>query len=291
MSARFKTWSRTANAYIEIDRNVPVQFKKRDKKVFWESTPGSQTLMLQCKSDEVLAGGERGSGMTQGLLAWFAMGDSGLPVDDPAHYSYLLDSSFRGLLLSAYDFSLTEELLWMFGPLGGRLSEAEGQISFPSGAKILYRDITTSIRKLRGPFTKIGIDRLCDFPKERRYLSLLALLRNSRPSQNGNQVQPLFCQILSTAIPTGPGVDWVRKRFIELKDPEGCPIAPERQALDTYSKLSRTYIHMRIEENPYLRDNQQYRGMMQAQEETLRRAWMNGDWTAFSQQEGVTCQP
>lgn len=279
-----KTYSRTANAMITVNENTTVKFTKRDgKTVFWESLRGGQSMMLMSQTDEVLAGGERGSGMTQGLLAWFAIGDLGLPSDDPAHHSYFLDPSFRGLLLSRYtsEHLFSEELLEMYGPLGGRVNLEFATISFPSGARLIFRDIDTPLKKLRGSFTKIGIDGLCSIQRQKRYLRLISQLRNVRLTKAGTLRTPLHCRVMSTTACDGPGVEWVFQRFVSVKDKSGNLIAPGKVMRDQASGITRTYIPMKFEENFYLNKNAMYKGMMLAQNEQLRRAWINGDWQAF----------
>lgn len=201
-----------------------VKFLKRDKKtVYWESVPGVQTKMLLSKADETLAAGQRGSGMTQGLLAWMVMGDLTLPKDDPAHYSYAADPSYRGLLLLRSYHSINDycdEMHEMWGPLGAKIIQASSAIRFPSGAKIFVGNTDILIR------------------------------------------------------------EWVFKRFVEVKDNNGNVVKPGRM-MRPESGPTRLYLPMKLSDNPYLRDNRQYVGIMECQDELTRRAWMQGDWSAF----------
>lgn len=265
-----------------------VQFRKRDgKTIFWKSNPGNQSYMLVCQTAEVLVGGERGSGMTTGLLAWFAMGSRALPEGDPAIYSYLLDKSFRGLLLTPNYRPLDriDEIDDMWAPLGGRLNEKESAVSFRSGARILIRNIDTPLNRLPEAFTRIGIDGLTHIAREKRYLSIASLLRNVRRDAAGNTIQALPCQIMSTARCEGPGLEWVYRRFVSVKNKQGAEIEHGRVMSDTQTGLARTFIPMKLKENQYLRENEQYVGIMRAQDELTRRAWMEGDWSAFMPQE------
>jgi hypothetical protein len=52
--------------------------------------------------------------------------------------------------------------------------------------------------------------------------------------------------------------------------------------VDDMSGLRRIFIPMRLKDNPYLRDNQQYYGMLMSQDESTRRMWMLGEWTSSS---------
>lgn len=255
--------------------------KSGGKTVYFESNPGGQTKMLLSQADETLVGSQRGSGMTFGLLAWMIMGDATIKDEkDPARFSFPLDPSYRGLLL-VRDYSVMEKCevardMWI--PLGARFSASDSTFVFRSGAKIFVRNMETKLRAIPEGLTRIGIDGLTDIPKEKKYLRLMEKLRNVRTDGNGKLKQPLPCRMMATTTCVGPGVDWVFKRFIGLQGAAG--IAPAKMLSDLETGLTRTYIPMFFKENPYLAENRLYIGMMLMQDQELRRAWIDGDWSA-----------
>jgi hypothetical protein len=276
------------------DRDYQVRFMKNDDTAHWTSNKGAQTWTLLCPYDEILIGGRRGGSKSAALIAWFAMGDNSLDYDDPARYSYLNEPSFRGLILRKEYQSMVEfvdECREFFKAFGAKAKDDPTVFEFPSGAKIYTNHLgdKEAYEKYRGQgITKIGIEELTQIPEERWYLKLLGSLRNKKQIRvhkvRGEQktFPPLHCQILSTTNPDGPGRAWVKKRFVKVPAGNGSMVPWNTPMRDQISGLLRIFIPMRREDNPYLRDNKQYEGMLLSQDELTRRQWMDGDWDAGS---------
>jgi hypothetical protein len=274
------------------DPDFQIKFLKRDKAEHWVSNVGPQTWTLLCPYDEILIGGRRGGSKSAALIAWFAMGDTSLPVDDPARYSFLNEPSFRGLILRKEYQSMAEfvdECKEFFRPFGVKAKDDPVVFEFASGAKIYTNHLgdKEAYEKYRGHgLTKIGVEELTQIPEERWYLKLLGSLRNKKQIRvhKEKSFPALRCQILSTTNPDGVGKDWVKKRFVKVYDGKGTLIPWNQPMSDPISGLTRIFIPMRREDNPYLRDNRQYEGMLLAQDEVTRKQWMEGDWEAGSGQ-------
>jgi hypothetical protein len=268
-------------------------------KPHWTSNKGPQTWTLLCPYDEILIGGRRGGSKTSALIAWFAMGDQSLPVHDPARYSFLNEPSFRGLILRKEYQSMVEfvdECREFFRPFGVKPKDDPVVFEFASGAKIYTNHLgdKEAYEKYRGHgITKIGVEELTQIPEERWYLKLFGSLRNKKQirtvetkDKEGRPVTltlpPLRTQILSTTNPDGVGKEWVKKRFVRVYDDKGRLAPPNEPMKDPISNLTRIFIPMRREDNPYLRDNRQYEGMLMSQDEVTRKQWMDGDWDAGS---------
>ncbi len=259
---------------------------------YWVSSYGPQTWGLVCPYDEILCGGRRGGGKSALLIAWFAMGDPFLALDDPAHYSYLLEPSFRGLMLRKEYQSLSEfidEAEAFFAPLGGKPKDDPVVFEFDKGkgAKIYTNHLgdKSAFEKYRGMgITKIGIEELTQIEDERSYLKLLGSLRAKRQvrthmTQSGPKRFPaLRSQIMSTANPDGPGRTWVKKRFVKVYNPRGKVIAANTVMRDPISLTTRIFIPMTLKDNPYLRENRQYEGFLLQQDEATKQAWIHGNW-------------
>jgi hypothetical protein len=226
---------------------------------------------------------------SEALKAWMAMGDPLLPEGDPAKYSYLNEPSFRGLFLRHQYQDLEEfidECEDFFRPFGGKATGKPRVIEFKSKARIYFRHLgdADAYNQARGwGLTKIGVEELTQIPEERWYLKLLGSLRNKKQFRvhGGKQYGALRTQIMSSTNPDGPGTLWCKNRFVKVY--AGGKLAePNRPLLDPISGLRRIFIPMKREDNPYLRDNKQYEGMLLLQDAVTRRQWMEGDWDAGS---------
>jgi hypothetical protein len=281
------------------DPEFQVKFLNRDNSEHWVSNKGPQTWTLLCPYDETLIGGRRGGSKSAALIAWFAMGDLSLPEYDPARYSYLNEPSFRGLILRKEYQSMAEfvdECKDFFRPFGVKAKDDPVVFEFKSGAKIYTNHLgdKEAYEKYRGHgLTKIGIEELTQIPEERWYLKLFGSLRNKKQvrtlktqDKSGKPITlslpALRAQILSTTNPDGVGKQWVKKRFVKVYGGNGKLIPWNTPMRDQISGLTRIFIPMRREDNPYLRDNRQYEGMLLSQDEVTRKQWMDGDWDAGS---------
>lgn len=197
-----------------------IQFVRADTKSghkgeeYWTSAYGPQTWGLRSPYDETVVGGSRGGGKSSLLIAWMAMGDPFLMPDDPAYYSYLLEPSYRGLILRKEYQSMAEfvdEAMEFYGPLGAKKKDDPIVFEFPkTGAKIYTNHLgdQNAFEKYRGwGITRIGIEELTQIEEERWYLKLLGSLRAKRQVRRyGRKVFPaLRSQIMSTTNPDGPG--------------------------------------------------------------------------------------
>lgn len=224
------------------------------------------------------------------LISWFAMGDQRLDPADPAHYSYLLEPSYRGLMLRKEYQSMAEfvdEASDFFGPLGGRKKNEPTEFHFKSGAIIYTNHLgdAKAFEKYRGwGISRIGIEELTQIEEERWYLKLLGSLRAKKQIRvhAGKEFAALRSQIMSTTNPDGPGKSWVRKRFVKVLDSKGNIIQTNTPMKDKITGLSRIFIPMSRMDNRYLRNDKQYEGMLLSQDEVTRKQWIDGDWDAGS---------
>lgn len=251
---------------------------------FWISNYGPQTWALLTPFDETCIGGARGGAKSACLIAWFAMGDKHLSPDDPARYSYLLEPSYRGLILRKEYQAMAEfvdEAEEFYRPLGGVRKDDPAIFTFKSGAKIYTNHLgdEAAFEKYRGHgITRIGIEELTQIEHLRSYLKLLGSLRSKRQiRKHGTKIFPaLRAQIMATTNPDGPGRVWVTKRFVKVPNEQGSLI--ERNTpMKSPSGLVRIFIPMSRKDNPYLRDSKQYDSMIAEQDEVIRRQW-EGDW-------------
>ncbi len=222
------------------------------------------------------------------------MGDINLPEDDPARGSYLMDPSFRGLMLRKEYQSMSEfvdEAMDFFRLFKVKRKDDPVVFEFNTdktgraGAKIYTNHLNDkeAYEKYRGHgLTKIGIEELTQIPEEQWYLKLLGSLRNKKQFRvyNGKKFPALRCQIMSTTNPGGVGAHWVKNRFVKVYTEDGRLIPQNNPMRDPISGLQRIFIPMKLKENQYLCDNKQYEGMLLSQDEVTRKQWIDGDWDA-----------
>jgi hypothetical protein len=290
----------------EIDRNFQFIFKNpKTGEVHWKSNRGPQTWLLLCPYDEILIGGRRGGSKTAGLIAWFAMGDPSLDPDDPARATLLNDPYFRGLIVRKEYRAMSEfvdECMDFFRPFNVVKKDDPAEFHFnvqkngQSGA-IIYTDHlnnSEAYEKYRGSgMTKIGIEELVQIEEEDSYVKLFGSLRGKKQVRiiNGRQRELLHCQIMATTNPDGPGAGWVKSRFIKMMDRAGNLIPPNTPVRNPISGLSRIFIPMKLDDNPYYRDNKQYMGMLLEQSPLLQKQWIEGDWDAAAGRFFVDFRP
>lgn len=274
-----------------IDPEYQVRWLGPSGELHWESNVGPQTWALLCPYDEILFGGRRGGGKSQGLIAWSGMGDPSLPADDPAHYSFLNDPTYRCLLLRDEYQSMAEfvdEAMDFYRNWDCKPKDDPVVFQFKSGAKIYTNHLGNkdAYNKYRGwNLTRIGIEELTQIPEMRWYLKLFGSLRSKTGAagmraQRGGHFPKLRTQIMGTANPDGPGAGWVGDRFVKVVDGAGKRIPPNTGMKDEITGLTRIFIPAKLEDNPYLRDDTKYMGMLLSQDEVTRAQWIDGDWDA-----------
>jgi hypothetical protein len=272
------------------DPGYQVKFLKPNGELHFQSNPGPQTWVLNCRYDEILLGGRRGGGKSKILIAFMAMGDPSLPPDDLARSSFLNDPSYRGLLLREEYQSMAEfveEAVEFFKPFGGKPAGNPVAIDFPkTGAKIYFNHLgdESAFNKYKGwNLTRIGIEELTQISTLRRYLKLLGSLRSVERVRGKKRFPALRTQIVSTTNPDGPGL-WVKDRFVDVRDGRGELIPWNTPMRDPISGLKRIFIPFGLEANPYLAEDtpagRRYRSMLLSQDEVTRKQWMEGDWNA-----------
>lgn len=256
----------------------------------WASNPGPQTWLQLCPCDEIVYGGRRGGGKSNGLIAWMASGDPDLSEDDPARWSYLNEPSFKGLFLRekiTANKDFLDEVREFYRPFGVIPKGNPVEFLFPSGAKIATGHLkdAESFNSYKGwGLTRIGVEELTQIKKLDQYRKLLGSLRNKKQVRfhDGRKFPPLRCQIVSTTNPDGPGAGWVTARFVDVYDGKGKLVPWNTPVRDKISGATRIFIPAGLKDNPYLADNPSYNAMLLSQNEVTRKQWMDGDWHAQS---------
>ncbi len=252
-----------------LDMNLPA--------VVWRAHEGAQTRLLQCPCNEILYGGAKGGGKSDGILgSWI-----GHVSRNPAWA--------RGIIFRK-TYPELEQLIArsheMFKPLGAIYKSGSKTWFFPGGATLKFRFVTKAAdaRKYQGhEYTFIGFDEVGDMEDEDVVNILRGALRSSKPISERI--------LIMSGNPLGAGHAWLKKRFID-------PAPPEVPILDKLTlpggqvvMWSRVFIPALIEDNPTLLKNDPGY-LLRLEQMCIGRPWLYralryGDWTVKREMPGA----
>lgn len=238
--------------------------------VAWRAHPGFQRRAMQCPIREILIGGAKGSGKSA-LIGPLALkhvlkyGRFGAVV-------LVLRQNYQELT------DLEEKVKPLFKRAGGRYSSAKHMWRFPEGGRVKFGHLERGVGIYWGQeYTLVLIDELTRcIATEADYLKLLGSLRSGSPE--------ITKQVVGFTNPGGPGHSWVQARFMVGVKPH--EVQHDKQG------LARVFLPGRLEDNPTLdpvdpetgERTGEYRASLNAWPEAERRAYLDGDWNAFTGQ-------
>lgn len=229
--------------------------------IAWCPNPGPQVRFLSCPADEVLYGGAAGGGKSDALLMALLR-----QVSLPGYVGLYLRREYPAMQ------EAIERAAELYPVAGGRWSKSERTWRFPSGARILFRhlqhDETVQGFKSQA-FAVIAWDELTTFT-EAQYTYLRSRNRTTAPG--------VRCQILAATNPDGPGLGWVRARFIDGKTPN----ALQMETLPNGAKRTRAFVPATLADNPHL--GADYEASLMTLGEADQKALLGGNWYAYDGQ-------
>jgi len=234
--------------------------------VIW--TPSQQqALLIACPAFEVLFGGARGGGKTDGVLGdWIRHAN-----DFGQHAIGLMVRRERTQLVETIERSRQ-----IYAPLGATFQETEKMWRFPNGARLrfAYLERDSDADAYQGhSYTRLYMEELTTFPSSKPVMKLMATLRSGAG---------VPCGFRATANPGGPGHHWVKTRYIDPA-PGGW-----KRIVDTFKnpwtgekvERDRIYIPSRVTDNRYLGADY-VANLQMAGSPQLVRAWLAGDWSVI----------
>jgi hypothetical protein len=237
-----------------------------DVRIVWAPQPGPQHALVECPFTEILFGGARGGGKTDGILGkWAAK-------------SWRYGSAFNAVLFrkempQADD--LIERAKELYQPLGGIWREQPREFRMPGEGRIRFRPLenVADAQKYQGQsLSDAAIEEAGNYPDSAPIDMLYGALR----STSGVPIQ-----LILTANPGGPGQQWIRRRYI---DPAPMGRVPLVRRLPNGSEHRYIYIPSRVQDNRILLDHDPtYIDRLYLVGSTvLVRAWLEGDWSVVT---------
>lgn len=231
------------------------------KTLEWKPNKGPQFAFLEAvgsqQYDEVLYGGARGGGKTDGGIMAL--------LYDKEHPLY------RALVIRRNADDLRDWTdraeRWYLGQ-GFVRTGTPPEFIHRLGSKIRTGHLKDekAYTKYQGhEYHKMLIEELTQIPTEENYLKLKASCRSTIPN-----LRPC---VISNCNPDGPGFAWVRKRFNIVGVPDK-PII----TIDKVTGLKRIFIPSRLADNPHLAKDSTYKSFLDGLPDGLREAWRDGSW-------------
>lgn len=230
------------------------------RRVAWEAQPGPQKLLVTCPVPDIMFGGARGGGKTDGLLGDFSL------------HAGRWDRHARGIIFRRSYDELEEveaRALEIYLRLGADWRAGRRKFIFPNGAtlKLRYLERDKDAMRYQGHgYTWAAVDELGNFPTSDPIRKIKATLR----SKHG-----VRCVFRGSANPGGPGHAWVKADYV---DPAK-PLTPFR---DPRTGAVRLYIPSRLQDNLLLMQNDPayVDRLKDSGPSWLVQAWLAGDWNA-----------
>lgn len=260
-------------------------------RVIFRPHPGPQSYALLERSDEILVGGSKTGGKTMICQAFILKGN---PHEDPrkhvANVSYILHPDYRALVLRKNFKDMSDWLdtasTFFENPLWpdkqrAKYNKDKQFYYWPSGARCYVDHLAdgTAYQKYkgRGVLHRLVIEELTDScPEEETFWLLTSCLRSHEATPE------LVCQTMCSTNPEGPGLEWVKARF--MSDADGRTVPPntrfEIKVISPISgregSISRIFIPFKVSDNPTVDKQTEIR--LAALPEHLRRVYLEGDW-------------
>ncbi len=277
----------------------------RTHNVVWQPIPGSsQEFAIDARADEILLCGTRGSGKTEVQLFRFRRF---VGIGYGAYWrGVIFDKRYKNL-----DDLVSRSRRWF--PLfedGAKFHAASNAYkwSWPSGEELLFRVAETEAdyEDYHGQeFPFIGWNELTKQPTPKLYTKMMSLNRTSfvpelhtpkKYNRSGKMIgyqthdnKPLPeipLQIVSTTNPSGPGHNWVKKRFITVA-PYGKVVRKEREVFNPRTQQVEKVVKKQVaifssyKENIYLTP-EYIASLFDNNDKAQLKAWLTGSWDITS---------
>lgn len=236
----------------------------------WTPQPGFQHAYLSCPFREMLIGGSRGGGKTDGIVGRILKRAS----QYGAHYSAVV---LRQEMPQADDLIDRAEEVWSSF---GKFRRYDKTCAFINGASVRFRPLE-SIRdanKYHGQnVTEFIVEEAGNYPDPSPIMRLFGALRSAHGVPTSMSM---------SANPGGSGHAWLKQRYRLDVYKQGMQplktIIPARPGVHDEIEHTRIFLPAKITDNKILMQNDPsyIANLYQVGDEKLVRAWIDGDWDA-----------
>jgi hypothetical protein len=234
--------------------------------VLWRPQAGPQAALVSCPVQEIMYGGARGGGKTDGVLGRIGLRAGSLGQ----HYNAVV---FRREMPQADD--MLERARELFDQVAN-FRENDSSFRFANGARLRFRPLqrVADAEKYQGQnLSECYVEEAGNFPDDAPILRLFGALRSAHGIPTA---------LVMTANPGGPGQHWLAQRYRILEYPEGFRIL--RQRLPGGLVAERVFIPAKVRDNQLLlaSDPTYVARLHLVGSRELVRAWLEGDWSAVA---------
>lgn len=231
----------------------------------WAPQPGPQHALVQCPLPEILFGGARGGGKTDGILGKFGIKER--------RYGAKFNAAFFRREMPQQD-DLIERAKEIYEPCGARWHEQKKLFAMPHGGRIRFRPLesTSDAEKYQGQnLTDAAVEEAGNYPTSAAIDRLFGCLR----SPGGVPVQ-----LMLTANPGGAGHHWIKQRYI---DPHPLGMRTIERKLKNGAIHLAVYIPSKVQNNRVLlhHDPGYIDRLYLVGSDALVAAWLTGDWNVI----------
>jgi hypothetical protein len=232
--------------------------------ILWFPHAGRQEEFLAATEFEVLYGGAKGGAKTDSLIIGALR-----QIQYPKYKALIFRKTFKAL------DEVKLRTKQYYPHFGGVWNENSSQWTFPSGAiiELGFCETLEDAERYHGrEFASINGDEITQIADMRVWTQLLAECR----APDRRIVRMMRC----SANPIGPGVPWVKRRFLDRCGHDGSQIYRYVPDESTGYELTRRFVPSRVTDNPIYRDDPVYMAQLHALPDRQKRLLLFGDWSA-----------
>lgn len=230
--------------------------------LLWAPQPGPQTALIRCPYPEILYGGARGGGKTDGVLGKYLI------------KSHLLGDKFNAVIFrkempSSDD--MLDRAIRLYEPIGAKTVESKFTFKMPGGGRVRFRPLANvqDADKYQGQnLSDVCVEEAGLYADSKPIDRLWGALRGSGGAQ-----------MILTANPGGAGQHWLKERYI---DPAPDGMARIVRKLPNGAEHLAIFIPSKVQNNRILleQDPEYINRLYLVGDEKLVDAWLKGDWNA-----------
>jgi hypothetical protein len=230
--------------------------------LLWAPQPGPQTAFVKCPYPDILWGGSRGGGKTDGLLGKYLIKSKRLG----ASFNCVI---FRKEMPNSDD--MIERAGQIFTPMGAREIGSKNTFRMPGGGRLRFRPLASvkDADKYQGQnLSDAAVEEAGLYSSPDPIDRLWGALRGGGGAQ-----------LILTANPGGAGQQWIKERYIT---PAPGGMRPIIRALPNGAEHRAIFIPSSVTDNRILlRDDPEYVNRLYlVGNAKLVDAWLKGDWDA-----------